>query len=95
MMPLRTNIELNFMNRMYVKLMARPIPMFRPRPPRFLREDSETAMTVSTKAEKGIARRLFFSIRAFLTASSPRIFWTWIKSSRSLPDIDSTAFLRR
>jgi hypothetical protein len=69
--PLRQNCEANCKKRIYEKLSIRPIPIFIPIPLRIFLDDRETPIRVSIKTAKGLANRLYFSIRKSLSSSDP------------------------
>ena len=51
--PLLANSSKKRLKRMYEKQSPVPIPMWRPVPPRTLREESETPISVRMKVESG------------------------------------------
>ena len=62
MLPLTANVVERVRNSIYTKLRTSPKPMFTPIPPRVLRDESDTPMSVKMKAANGEACRLRSSI---------------------------------
>ena len=56
--PLMAKVDVMVINRMYEKLRASPIPIFKPIPPLTFREESDAPIAVRMKAAMMVAYRL-------------------------------------